>query len=217
MIGPTRPPTPQKRWRRLNAIGWLNFAKRACFVSFRVNRSHTPNVVTIVAWAGVGKSTLQAEASGLKISAHQPRHRLREGGWHGSFNSARNPMMGLAQQRYVKSHRNLFSFRISRYSPISHTKIPPNSRGHPSKWRQPISSRFTDCYRLQSFNNLSFDQLDRLRIEVKMKELAQPEQKPSPNMRDRTLCWYPSACRVKNRQTSAPQLSTKIDSVGHSL
>ena len=29
-------------------------------------------------------------------------------------------------------------------------------------------------YRLQLFNNLSFDQLDRLRIEVKMKELAEP-------------------------------------------
>ena len=28
-------------------------------------------------------------------------------------------------------------------------------------------------YRLQLFNNLSFDQLDRLRIELKMKELAQ--------------------------------------------
>ena len=28
-------------------------------------------------------------------------------------------------------------------------------------------------YRLQLFNNLSFDQLDRLRIEVKMKELAE--------------------------------------------
>ena len=32
-------------------------------------------------------------------------------------------------------------------------------------------------YRLQLFNNLSFDQLDRLRIEVKMKELAQSDQK----------------------------------------
>jgi hypothetical protein len=28
-------------------------------------------------------------------------------------------------------------------------------------------------YRLQLFNNLSFDQLDRLRIEVKMKNLAE--------------------------------------------
>jgi hypothetical protein len=27
-------------------------------------------------------------------------------------------------------------------------------------------------YRLQLFNNLSFDQLDRLRIEIKMKKLA---------------------------------------------
>jgi len=32
-------------------------------------------------------------------------------------------------------------------------------------------------YRLQLFNNLSFDQLDRLRIEVKMKELAESDQK----------------------------------------
>jgi len=35
-----------------------------------------------------------------------------------------------------------------------------------------IASRIR--YRLQLFNNLSFDQLDRLRIEVKMKELAEP-------------------------------------------
>jgi arsenate reductase len=35
-------------------------------------------------------------------------------------------------------------------------------------------------YRLQLFNNLSFDQLDRLRIEVKMKELAESEQKTWP-------------------------------------
>jgi arsenate reductase (thioredoxin) len=32
-------------------------------------------------------------------------------------------------------------------------------------------------YRLQLFSNLSFDQLDRLRIEVKMKELAESDQK----------------------------------------
>ena len=32
-------------------------------------------------------------------------------------------------------------------------------------------------YRLQLFNNLSFQQLDRLRIEVKMKELARTDQK----------------------------------------
>jgi hypothetical protein len=32
-------------------------------------------------------------------------------------------------------------------------------------------------YRLQLFNNLSFDHLDRLRIEVKMKELAESDQK----------------------------------------
>jgi arsenate reductase (thioredoxin) len=32
-------------------------------------------------------------------------------------------------------------------------------------------------YRLQLFNNLSFDQLDRLRIEVKMNELAESDQK----------------------------------------
>ena len=32
-------------------------------------------------------------------------------------------------------------------------------------------------YRLQLFNNLSFDQLDRLRIEVKMKELAESDLK----------------------------------------
>jgi arsenate reductase (thioredoxin) len=32
-------------------------------------------------------------------------------------------------------------------------------------------------YRLQLFNNLSFDQLDRLRMEVKMKELAESDQK----------------------------------------
>ena len=31
-------------------------------------------------------------------------------------------------------------------------------------------------YRLQLFNNLSFDQLDRLRIEVKMNELAEPNR-----------------------------------------
>jgi hypothetical protein len=31
-------------------------------------------------------------------------------------------------------------------------------------------------YRLQLFNNLSFDQLDRLRIEVKMKELEELDQ-----------------------------------------
>jgi arsenate reductase (thioredoxin) len=35
-------------------------------------------------------------------------------------------------------------------------------------------------YRLQLFNNLSFDQLDRLRIEVKMKELAESDQKTWP-------------------------------------
>jgi arsenate reductase len=32
-------------------------------------------------------------------------------------------------------------------------------------------------YRLQLFNNLSFDQFDRLRIELKMKELAESDQK----------------------------------------
>lgn len=32
-------------------------------------------------------------------------------------------------------------------------------------------------YQLQLFNNLSFDQLDRLRIAVKMKELAESDQK----------------------------------------
>ena len=35
-------------------------------------------------------------------------------------------------------------------------------------------------YRLQLFNNLSFDQLDRLRIEVKMKALAESDQKTWP-------------------------------------
>ena len=33
-------------------------------------------------------------------------------------------------------------------------------------------------YRLQLFNNLSFDQLDRLRIEVKMKKLAESRRSP---------------------------------------
>jgi arsenate reductase (thioredoxin) len=35
-------------------------------------------------------------------------------------------------------------------------------------------------YRLQLFNNLSFDQLDRLRIAVKMKELAELTQDRYP-------------------------------------
>jgi arsenate reductase (thioredoxin) len=35
-------------------------------------------------------------------------------------------------------------------------------------------------YRLQLFNNLSFDQLDRLRIAVKMKELAELNQEKYP-------------------------------------
>src|SRR5271166_776400 len=37
-----------------------------------------------------------------------------------------------------KPKRRVMRFRISRYSPIGHTKIPPNSRGHPSRWRRPI-------------------------------------------------------------------------------
>ena len=42
-----------------------------------------------------------------------------------------------------------------------------------------IASRIR--YRLQLFNNLSFDQLDRLRVELQMKELARPESGSSPH------------------------------------
>ena len=38
---------------------------------------------------------------------------------------------------------------------------------------RPIVLCYARDYRLQLFNNLSFDQLDRLRIEMKMKELGE--------------------------------------------
>jgi len=68
-------------------------------------------------------------------------------------------------------------FPISQYSPIDRTMIPPKSRETPRQVEAAyfrVASRIR--YRLQLFDNLSFDQLDRLRIETKMKKLAEPDK-----------------------------------------
>ena len=54
--------------------------------------------------------------------------------------------------------------------------IPPKSRETPRQVEAAyfrVASRIR--YRLQLFDNLSFDQLDRLRIETKMKKLAESD------------------------------------------
>jgi len=65
-------------------------------------------------------------------------------------------------------------FRVSRSSPIGRTMSPTKVNGTPEEVEAAyfrVASRIR--YRLQLFNNLSFDQVDRLRIEVKMKKLLE--------------------------------------------
>ena len=114
--------------------------------------------------------------------------------------------MSVSEQAEETSH----AFSINRYSPIGHTKIPPKFQGTPEQVEAAyfrVASRIR--YRLQLFNNLSFDQLDRLRIEVKMKEFAESDQKTQPRYACVDRPGFPE------RRWRAPERSGKFEVWGH--